>query len=270
MSRGFDPGPDTAAFLDLMDGWPVAAYPFADFRTEWGPVFHRGRLDGTARVLVLGQDPGAHECFARRAMVGEAGRRVQGFLARLGITRSYLVLNAFLVAVAHQSATSKHQHSAAIHADRDAWLTAVFTVGAPDVVVAFGRAAEAMYRGWEDRHGASGVPLEEVPHPTSPRAAPGVTLAESERRMLVRWSDALERLFPHVTARDVPVAALRRYGDSFTDADRPTIPAFDLPAGSPTWMAGPEPWADRGDPTEPAPARARLVVTVPASGRGWL
>ena len=32
-------------------------YPAADFRTEWGPIFHRGRLDGSARVLVLGQDP---------------------------------------------------------------------------------------------------------------------------------------------------------------------------------------------------------------------
>ena len=25
-------------------------YPPADFRTEWGPIFHRGRLDGTARI----------------------------------------------------------------------------------------------------------------------------------------------------------------------------------------------------------------------------
>jgi uncharacterized protein (DUF427 family) len=36
---------------------------------EWGPVFHRGRLDGTARVLVIGQDPAAHEAVARRIPV---------------------------------------------------------------------------------------------------------------------------------------------------------------------------------------------------------
>jgi uracil-DNA glycosylase len=52
-------------------------------------VFHRGRLDGSALVLVLGQDPGQHESIARRILVGEAGQRVQGFLHKLGIERSY-------------------------------------------------------------------------------------------------------------------------------------------------------------------------------------
>src|SRR6478609_2370304 len=45
-------------FASLVAGYPGEdVYPQADFRTEWGPVFHRGRLDGSARVLVLGQDP---------------------------------------------------------------------------------------------------------------------------------------------------------------------------------------------------------------------
>ena len=57
-------------------------YPSADFRTEWGPIFHRGRLDGSARVLVLGQDPAAHESIARRILIGEAGQRTQGLLAK--------------------------------------------------------------------------------------------------------------------------------------------------------------------------------------------
>ena len=74
-------------------------YPPADFRTEWGPIFHRGRLDGTARVLVLGQDPAAHESIARRILVGEAGQRVQGLLARAGVTTSYVMLNTFLYSV---------------------------------------------------------------------------------------------------------------------------------------------------------------------------
>ena len=64
-------------------------YPSADFRVEWGPIFHRGRLDGSARVLVLGQDPATHESISRRILVGEAGQRVQGLLAKLGIRRSY-------------------------------------------------------------------------------------------------------------------------------------------------------------------------------------
>ena len=47
----------------------VASYPdesvlkIDDFRLEWGPVFHRGRLDQTARILVVGieQNVGIHE-----------------------------------------------------------------------------------------------------------------------------------------------------------------------------------------------------------------
>ena len=45
-------------------------YPSADFRVEWGPIFHRGRLDGSARVVVLGQDPATHESISRRILVG--------------------------------------------------------------------------------------------------------------------------------------------------------------------------------------------------------
>src|ERR671916_300875 len=96
----FDPGPTRAKFRKLLEDYPGAeAYPPELFRVEWGPVFHRGRLDGSARVLVIGQDPGQHESIGRRCMVGEAGQRVQGFLRKLGISRSYVVVNAFLYSV---------------------------------------------------------------------------------------------------------------------------------------------------------------------------
>jgi hypothetical protein len=271
MALAFDPGPTSSPFADLVAAAPgLEAYPYADFRFEWGPVFHRGRLDGTAHVLVLGQDPGQHECIARRAMVGEAGRRVQGFLARLGLTRSYLVLNAFLYCVARQAATSIHRDSAAIRADRDAWLAAVFAARRPDAVVAFGRAAEHAYLGWLDRSGTAPVPFEEVPHPTSPRPGPGITLEEATRRMLVRWSDAIEALAPHVATPDVAPPADPRYGDAFSPDDLPAIPAFDLPAGAPAWMSGIEAWAERGSPKVAAPHRARIVVTIPPGARGWI
>jgi uracil-DNA glycosylase len=39
-------------------------------------------------VLVFGQDPAQHETIARRILIGEAGHRIQGFLAKLGIERS--------------------------------------------------------------------------------------------------------------------------------------------------------------------------------------
>jgi hypothetical protein len=84
----FDPGPAAEPFSTLARDYPWAdAYPAADFRVEWGPIFHRGRLDGSARVLIVGQDPGQHESIARRILVGEAGQRSQGFLRKLGIER---------------------------------------------------------------------------------------------------------------------------------------------------------------------------------------
>jgi len=55
----FDPGYVNEPFRTLAGNYPGEdAYAQADFRTEWGPIFHRGRLDGSARLLIVGQDPG--------------------------------------------------------------------------------------------------------------------------------------------------------------------------------------------------------------------
>src|SRR5919202_4175735 len=69
------------------------------FWYDWGPIFYRGRLDGSARVLCVASDPGPTERVAMRTLVGDAGQRVQGFLAKLGLTRSYVCLNAFAYAL---------------------------------------------------------------------------------------------------------------------------------------------------------------------------
>ena len=62
MSCEFDDGYGSEPFRSLCSQYHDASvYPQTDFRTEWGPIFHRGRLDGSARVFILGQDP-AHLC----------------------------------------------------------------------------------------------------------------------------------------------------------------------------------------------------------------
>ena len=97
-------------FATLVAEYPgEEVYPSADFRVEWGPIFHRGRLDGSARVLVLGQDPATHEAISRRILVGEAGQRVQGLLAKVGITDSYVMVNAFLYSVFGQQGGEEHE-----------------------------------------------------------------------------------------------------------------------------------------------------------------
>jgi hypothetical protein len=91
----FDPGPPphiAEIFSRLPDYSPHKEL----FWYTWGPIFYRGRLDGSARLLCVASDPGATERIAMRTLVGDAGQRVQGFLAKLGLTRSYVCLNAFV------------------------------------------------------------------------------------------------------------------------------------------------------------------------------
>src|SRR5437899_1259577 len=92
----FDPGP-TSAFATHWDNRPSYNSVKARFRMNWGPICYRGRLDGSAKVIIIGQDPAADENVARRILVGSAGQRVQGFLRKLGINKSYVMVNTFLV-----------------------------------------------------------------------------------------------------------------------------------------------------------------------------
>jgi uracil-DNA glycosylase len=100
MPLSFDLGYGTEPFRTLCENYPQAdMYPPSHFRVEWGPIFHRGRLDHTARILIIGQDPAQNENIVRRILVGEAGQRIQGFLAKLGLDRSYVMMNTFLYSV---------------------------------------------------------------------------------------------------------------------------------------------------------------------------
>jgi hypothetical protein len=55
MPLDFDPD-YRAPYDQLCREFPdETVYPAKDFGIKWGPVFHRGRLDGTARVLAIGQ-----------------------------------------------------------------------------------------------------------------------------------------------------------------------------------------------------------------------
>jgi hypothetical protein len=67
----FDRGP-SAAFAAFLDRVPDPAVP-DDFWLDWGPVFYRGRLGGSARVLCVASDPGPTERIAGRSLVGNAG-----------------------------------------------------------------------------------------------------------------------------------------------------------------------------------------------------
>jgi uracil-DNA glycosylase len=265
----FDPGPVAEPFATLARDHPGAeTYPPARFRLEWGPIFHRGRLDGTARVLVLGQDPGQHEAIARRILVGEAGQRVQGFLARVGIERSYCMLNAFLFSVYGQPTRAQLRPlRARIAEDRERWFAALFAAGPVDAVVTFGTLAREAWGAWAER---PGVPVVALPHPTWPESASGgdeARRATTTRAMLGRWNAGLRTLDAALGERDADREPAP-YGEALGPKDLAPIPAADLPAGSPPWMGSLEPWARRVGETAAA-KRATIEVVVPAGERPW-
>jgi len=246
-------------------------YPARDFRTEWGPVFHRGRLDGSAKVLVLGQDPAAHEAIARRILVGEAGQRVQGLLAKVGITDSYVMVNTFLYSVYGQHGGEAHAADPAVAAYRDRWLDALLLSTRVTAVVALGRLARQAFSAWARRQpsAAAGLHLAAIRHPTYPESAARATgrpLAETTAALLADWNEQLDGLASHV-APEGPVDA-RGYGTHWRDRDLVGIPERDLPAGCPPWWRDLHPWAERTG-RDAGTKRATIAVAVPEAWRPW-
>lgn len=269
MPTPFDPGYCREPFRTLVQDVPDSSvFPTRDFRTEWGPVFHRGRLDGTARLLVIGQDPAQHETIVRRTLVGGAGHRLQGLLAKLGLTRSYVMVNTFVFSVFGQGGGNKHKNDPAIIAYRNRWLDALLPQQVQGVV-ALGQLADLAWQAWKTGpRGATfqGV-YQAVTHPTQPESSSKGDSAKRKAaiaKMLQGWNVALQALHPKVTP-DVPTP-LVLYGEAFLDGELPDVPQEDLPAGSPQWMCGNADFARRTGADDKT-KRVTITVTVPKAFR---
>jgi uracil-DNA glycosylase len=262
-----------APYDELVASYPGAdVYPPKAFRLEWGPIFHRGRLDGSAKLIILGQDPAVAETVTRRILVGVAGQRTQGLLARLGLTRSYVLVNTFLYSVYGQGGGNAHIGDDAIAAYRNSWLTAL--VGHNDIsaIITLGTLAATAYDQWQaTAEGAAFKGLHAgLLHPTYPESASAagqITLAAATERLLANWNAALPGLVDAIQDPDVPASGTP-YGTAFTDADLPPIPPGDLPAGIPAWMRTARDWATRTG-SDADTKRATITVTVPAGARPW-
>jgi len=266
MTIDFDPGYTTEPYISLCKDYESAGYPKDAFRLEWGPIFHRGRLDGSAKVLVIGQDPATHEDVARRILVGTAGHRVQGFLAKLGITKSYVMLNTFIYSVSSQTGGEDNKKTASIIAYRNRWFQAVLAPGKIQGVVAFGGLAEDAWKRFISSDAGKAykdLPFQHVLHPTWPESSSAASHGDVKaaiKQMLTQWNTAITALRAHVTT-DAP-AQTAPYGDAFKPEELPPIPSADLPAGLPTWMSGQDGWAKRVGAT-PDEKRRTLHVVVP-------
>ena len=266
MAHALDPGYGNEPFRTLCADYPGAdVYPPARFRIEWGPIFHRGRLDGSARVVVIGQDPAQHESIVRRILVGEAGRRLQGFLAKLGITRSYVLINTFVYSVYGSVPVAVRKHPELI-AYRHRWLDALFTTQQPEAVVTLGTLAAEAWQMWKatPQGQATTVAVASITHPTQPESSSKgdkTKLAAAIKAMLQNWNGGLQHLAPALQHPD-QVTELVLYGETFQDGDRVPIPEDDLPAGLPAWMHEQDGWARRVG-TDAKKQRANITITVP-------
>src|SRR5262245_4101001 len=216
MPTAFDPGYADEPFRTLVASYPgAAAYPAGGFRLEWGPVFHRGRLDGSARVLVIGQDPAQHETIARRILVGEAGHRLQGLLFKLGIDTSYVMVNTFVYSV-FGGGGSGRVDDAGIVAYRNKWLEALLAPGKVEAVIALGGMAKDAWTLFKATPAGTAVTagFVHITHPTAPESGSRddpSKHAPLTAAMLANWNNGIDAIAPSIQHPD-HAPSLKHYG----------------------------------------------------------
>jgi hypothetical protein len=262
-----DPGP-TSDWKAFFDGVPDYASTMKAagvdpngqmFWYNFGPVFYRGRLDGTARVMVIASDPGPEEClpFVRHPMVGDAGQRVQGFLAKLGIDRSYILVNAYAYAM-RPSFVKKNFGKAIITEDfsgvtppltltdaqkadvhkittwRNEFFTRVARASKLQAIVPMGGNAWPAYQSWIASLPADDpirkIPVFKVQHPSAVDRDPTAPRPDTA---LQGWQNAIGKLRGVVTPDPGQSNKGPNYGQYFTENDYARIPRWDLPKNAP-------------------------------------
>jgi uracil-DNA glycosylase len=132
------------------------------FRWHHGPMFFRGRLDGSARVVLVGQEGAQDESLSHRSFTGGTGARMQHFLRHLGLDRSYLFLNSFVYPIFGQYNDAlrplAQDPRSPIVQHRTRILDKAVVDGDARLVVAVGRAAKESVASWVRAHGGNANP----------------------------------------------------------------------------------------------------------------
>ena len=199
MAREFDPGYYRQPYRDSGQRLPERVGVSARFVSgRMGPVSSiAGGLDGSARILIIGQDPATHESIARRILVGEAGQRAQGLLTRLGIDRSYVFINTFLYSVYragrwHPTHRRPSDHEVSEPVDQrdrgDQQIEAIISLGA-----ARGHRLSAV--AGNPKGAANTATYATISHPTYPESASRsgqITKAEAFAKLCDSWNVLLQ------------------------------------------------------------------------------
>ena len=224
----FDKGP-TAAFTKHFAALPDHTAIKDNFWYDWGPVFYRGRLDGSAKVICVASDPGPTERIAGRTLVGNAGQRVQGFLSKIGLSKSYVCVNGFAYALfpSHLSDGIKIIALPELTAWRNKLFDMLHTPKL-QAIVAFGDVAKKAVKLWDKK---GNLPVFETYHPSYHSGG-----AAGEKKMLTDWNRVVQGLRAVVTPDKGAAANLPLYGEKFAEQDYAAIPQADLPYGMPDWF----------------------------------
>ncbi|HKE97865.1 MAG TPA: uracil-DNA glycosylase family protein [Actinomycetes bacterium] len=164
-----DPGPAAASgwaalFAETPNyrGLGLAVLGREAFRWHHGPMFYRGRLDGSAKVLVVGQEGAQDESLSHRSFTGGTGARMQHLLRHLGLDRSYLFLNSFVYPIFGQYSDElrplAQDPRSPIAAHRNRVLDAAVAGGDVRLVIAVGQAAKESVATWVGARGGSASP----------------------------------------------------------------------------------------------------------------
>ena len=222
----------------------------------------------------IASDPGPTEClpFMRRTLVGDSGQKTQGFLAKLGLIRSYVLVNAFAVALhPGKQATGRQvlQHNSAIKTWRHGFFDRLLAGGGLQAIVAFGSHAHAAYDLWAASNPAvAAVPVIKVDHPAAvDRNGSG------NDRALQEWTRAVTTLRGLITPDTGARASGPNYGAYVTENDYSRIPRWDLPSAAPRY-AGDDSWGRAATPqhnnccTRPSPDDAVSLFLSPPPSQG--
>ncbi|HZU98547.1 MAG TPA: uracil-DNA glycosylase family protein [Planctomycetota bacterium] len=226
----FDPGPPKklAEHIASFPGDKLGLYTHDNAWVNFDPVWYRGRAGtGKAKVLVLASDPGPDEAVVRRTLVGDAGKRVQGFMDKIGLTEGYVMANAHPYAIYPGRAMSDGFTILDDPTLKD-WRNKYYDLlvgGAKndiEAIIAFGAQAQKALDLWE---GKPDVPVFKLQHPS----------AEDTPEKLSAWNKAVTALRKIVTP-DENAPKKPNYGDKLTKDDYGSIPRADLPFGTARWV----------------------------------
>jgi hypothetical protein len=271
-----DPGPNSS-FQAIFAATPDFVAATGETKVFWhnfGNLFYRGRLDGSARVMFIASDPGPAEClpFVRRSLIGDSGQKTQGFLAKLGLTRSYVLVNAFSVAMRPSEKTKGLailKNNLAIRQSRHDFYNAILSSGQIEAIVAFGEVAQIALAEWEKANAAvKNLPRFKLAHPAAvDRSGSGNDAA------LKGWAKGITDLRAIVTPDADGDTSLPNFGKYFTEADYVRIPRRDLPAVAPIYV-GDDSWGRFATPRHnncakrPSPDDRKSLILTPSPGQG--